>query len=177
METKMAYTLTQFCNDARLILKSQPQAAALPKVAERLSELLGNPDFVAETFSDDAPAGRRELFHDPELDFYVIAHVQEGGKTGRPHSHGTSWAIYGNAKNVTEMTEYRRVNPESEENVVLEPASKYALRPGQTRSYGPNVIHSTAHPEKAWVIRVTGTDLDKLPRYHLRKQDRVLEKA
>ena len=107
----------------------------------------------------------------------MLAHVQEGGKTGKPHSHGTSWAIYGNAMNATEMTEYRRVNPESEENVVLEPASKYALRPGQTRSYGPDVIHSTAHPQKAWVIRVTGTDLDKLPRYHFRKQDRVLEKA
>ena len=36
------------------------------------------------------------------------------------------------------------------------------------------MIHSTAHPEKAWVIRVTGTDLDKLPRYHFRKQDRIL---
>ena len=173
----MAYTLDQFCTDARSILKSQPQAAALPKVAERLSELLVNPDFVAETFSDDTPVGKRELFHDPELDFHVLAHVQEGGKTGKPHSHGTSWAIYGNAKNVTEMTEYRRVNPESEENVVLEPASKYALRPGQTRAYGPGVIHSTAHPQKAWVIRVTGTDLDKLPRYHFRKQDKVLEKV
>ena len=52
-----------------------------------------------------------------------------------------------------------------------------ALRPGQTRAYGPGVIHSTAHPEKAWVIRITGTDLDKLPRYHFRKQDRVLENA
>ena len=76
--------------------------------------------FVAETFTDDTPVGKRELFHDPELDFHVLAHVQEGGKTGKPHSHGTSWAIYGNAKNLTEMTEYRRVNPESEENVVLE---------------------------------------------------------
>jgi predicted metal-dependent enzyme (double-stranded beta helix superfamily) len=173
----MAYTLDQFCTDARSILKAQPLADALPKVAERLGELLVNPAFVAETFSDDTPVGKRELFHDPELDFHVLAHVQEGGKIGRPHSHGTSWAIYGNAKNVTEMTEYRRVNPETEENVVLEPASKYALRPGQTRAYGPNVIHSTAHPQKAWVIRVTGTDLDKLPRFHLRMQDRVLEKA
>ena len=42
---------------------------------------------------------------------------------------------------------------------------------------GPGVIHSTAHPEKAWVIRVTGTDLDVLPRYHFRKQDRILEQA
>jgi predicted metal-dependent enzyme (double-stranded beta helix superfamily) len=176
-ETTMAYTLAQFCKDANAILKSQPQASALLKVAERLSELLVNPDFVAESFNDDTPVGRRELFHDPELDFYVLAHVQEGGKTGKPHSHGTSWAIYGNAMNATEMTEYRRVNPESEENVVLEPVSKYALRPGDTRSYGPGVIHSTAHPQKAWVIRVTGTDLDKLPRYHLRKQDKVLERA
>jgi hypothetical protein len=173
----MAYTLSQFCKDANAILKAHPQAEALPKVAQRLGELLVNPQFVAETFNADTPVGKRELFHDPELDFYVLAHVQEGGKIGRPHSHGTSWAIYGNAMNATEMTEYRRVNPETEENVVLEPSSKYALRPGQTRSYGPNVIHSTAHPQKAWVIRVTGTDLDKLPRFHLRKQDRVLEKA
>ena len=111
----MAYTLDQFCTDTHTILKAQPLADALPKVADRLSELLVNPDFVAETFTDDTPVGKRELFHDPELDFHVLAHVQEGGKTGKPHSHGTSWAIYGNAKNVTEMTEYRRINPESEE--------------------------------------------------------------
>jgi hypothetical protein len=176
-ETAMAYTLDQFCTDANSLLKAEPLAAALPKVAERLSALLLNPEFVAQTFSDDMPAGKRELFHDLELDFYVLAHVQEGGKTGKPHSHGTSWAIYGNARNLTEMSEYRRVNPESEENVVLEVASKYALSPGQTRAYGPGVIHSTAHPQKAWVIRVTGTDLDKLPRFRLRKQDRVLESA
>jgi hypothetical protein len=173
----MAYTLDQFCTDARARLKAEPLAQALPKIAERLSALLLNPDFVAKTFSDDMPPGKRELFHDPELDFYVLAHVQEGGKVGKPHSHGASWAIYGNARNLTEMSEYRRVNPESEENVVLEVASQYALSPGQTRAYGPGVIHSTAHPQKAWVIRVTGTDLDKLPRFRLRKQDRVLEKA
>ena len=173
----MAYTLEQFCSDTRDILKAQPLADALKQIADRLSKLLRNPAFVAETFRDDTPVGKRELFHDPELDFHVLAHVQEGGKTGKPHSHGTSWAIYGNAKNVTEMTEYRRTNPEGEDNAVLERVSQYALRPGDTRGYGPGVIHSTAHPEKAWVIRVTGTDLDKLPRYHFRKQDRVLEKV
>jgi hypothetical protein len=173
----MAYTLDNFCKDANAILKAQPLAEALPKVADKLGQLLGNPAFVAETFSDDMPPGKRELFHDPELDFYVLAHVQEGGKAGKPHSHGASWAIYGNARNVTNMTEYRRANAEGEESAVLERVSTYGLRPGQTRAYGPGVIHSTAHPEKAWVIRVTGTDLDKLPRYHFRKQDRILEQA
>jgi hypothetical protein len=36
--------------------------------------------------------------------------------------------------------------------------------------YLPHVIHSTAHPEKAWVIRVTGTDLDHLPRFRFHPQ-------
>ena len=96
------------------------------------------------------------------------------GKTGRPHSHGTSWAIYGNAKNVTTMTEWTRTNSPSEAHYELEASSKYGLGPGQTRAYGPGVIHSTAHTDKCWVIRVTGTDLDKLPRYHFRKQDKIL---
>jgi predicted metal-dependent enzyme (double-stranded beta helix superfamily) len=171
----MAYTLDNFCADAHAILKANPLDQALPQVAERLGNLLVNPQFVAATFNDDMPPGKRELYHDPELDFYVLAHVQEPGKTGKPHSHGNSWAIYGNAKAVTDMTEWRRVNSESDAHYELVASSKYGLGPGQTRSYGPNVIHSTAHKAKAWVIRITGTDLDKLPRYHFRKQDKILE--
>ncbi len=111
----MAYTLDNFCTDAHALLKAKPLVEALPQVAERLSHLLVNPQFVAETFNDDMPPGKRVLFHDKELDFYVLAHVQEGGKKGKPHSHGSSWAIYGNAKAVTGMTEWRRVNPASDE--------------------------------------------------------------
>jgi hypothetical protein len=107
----------------------------------------------------------------------VLAHVHEGNKTGKPHSHGSSWAIYGNARASTEMTEWRRTNPEHEEHAVLEAARRYRLGPGDTQAYGPGVIHSTAHPEKAWVIRVTGTDLDHLPRYRFGKKDRILERA
>lgn len=173
----MAYTLEQFCTDSHAILKSKPLASALPQVADRLSQLLANPDFVAATFTEDMPPSKRELYHDPELDFYVLAHVQQGGKTGKPHSHGNSWAIYGNARNSTEMTEWRRTNPESDDHAELVVASKYALNPGQTRAYGPGVIHSTGHPQYAWVIRVTGTDLDKLPRYHFGKKDKILESA
>jgi hypothetical protein len=171
----MAYTLKNFCNDSSAILKSQPLDQALPQIADHLSRLLVNPDFVAETFNDDIPPGKRVLFHDPELDYYVLAHVQEGGKKGKPHSHGTSWAIYGNARNVTDMTEWRRANPETDSHIEWVASSRYGLGPGQTRSYGPHVVHSTEHKQKAWVIRVTGTDLDKLPRYHMRKQDRILE--
>ena len=177
MEMAMAYTLDDFCAESRAILKAEMLANALPQIAERLGRLLFNPAFVSATFSDDLPPGRRVLHHDPETDFYVLAHVQEGNKVGKPHSHGSSWAIYGNAREYTEMTEWRRTNPAGEDHAELVATSKYRLGPGQTRAYGPGVIHSTAHPNKAWVIRVTGTDLDALPRYHFGKQDRILEQA
>jgi hypothetical protein len=144
----MPYTLTDFCNDLSTTLKSKGESG-LPDVAQKLSQLLKNPAFVSETFAEDTPIGRRELWHDPATDVYMLAHVQEGGKVGKPHSHGASWAVYGNARAFTEMTEWRRTNPESEPNAVLQAASKYRL----------------------------GTDLDVLPRYHFGKQDRILEKA
>ena len=173
----MPYTLVDFCNDLSTTLKAKGEHG-LPEIAEKLAALLANPAFVSETFSDDTPIGRRELWHDAETDVYVLAHVQEGGKVGKPHSHGASWAIYGTARGVTGMTEWRRVNPAEEDTAVLERTSEYALGPGQTRGYSSGLIHSTAHPQKAWVIRVTGTDLDAIPRYRFRpKTDKIVERT
>lgn len=173
----MAYALDQFCKDLNSAIKTKGQAG-LPELAEKLKGLLTNPDFVAATFSEETPPGKRVLWHDPETDAYVLAHVQQAGKGGNPHSHGASWAIYGNARGYTEMTEWRRVNAEGEDAVTLEKSDVYTLGPGQTRAYGSGVIHSTRHPEKAWVIRITGTDLDKIQRYAFRpRKDKILEKA
>ena len=106
----------------------------------------------------------------------MLAHVHEGGKIGKPHSHGDSWAIYGTARGVTEMTEWRRVNPAQAEGAILQKVKHYALGPGETMAYPPGAIHSTAHPRKAWVIRVTGTNLDSIPRYRFSaKTDKILE--
>ena len=174
----MAYELADFCKDAHTALKAQPLQAALDDIATRLRALLANPAFVAATFNDETPIGKRELYHDAETDFYVLAHVQAPGKTGSPHSHGSSWAIYGNARGYTDMTEYRRVNGAEAEASVLEKSDHYRLNAGESRAYGPDVIHSTAHPEKAWVVRITGTDLDHLPRFHFKKsRDRMVEAA
>ena len=171
----MPYALADFCADLAATLKTKGESG-LPEIASKLSALLKNPDFVAATFSDETPIGKRELWHDPQSDAYVLAHVQEGGKVGKPHSHGASWAIYGTARGVTEMTEWRRINPADEPGAVLEKSSQYALGPGQTRAYSSGLIHSTAHPQKTWVIRITGTDLDAIERYHFKsKTDKILE--
>ncbi len=169
----MTYGLQEFCADLNRLLKARGDGA-LEEIAGKLEALLANPEFVAEAFAGSPPP-QRLLHHDPETDAYVLAHVQPAGKSGRPHSHGSSWAIYGTARGATEMIEWRRVNPASEDHAVLEAADRYMLQAGQTRAYGPHVIHSTAHPGGAWVIRITGTDLDKLPRYRFRpRQDKIL---
>src|SRR6185312_5124326 len=169
------YDLPHFCDDLRAILTADG-VAGLPRVAEKLRELLGNPAFVTATFSEEMPPGKRVLFHDAQTDAYVLAHVQAPKKTGAPHSHGASWAVYGNARGYTDMTEWKRVNGSADDHAELVAADKYRLDQGEARYYGPNVIHSTAQPEKAWVIRVTGTDLDELPRYRFKPStDRIVE--
>ncbi len=167
----MVYALDDFCRDTRAIVKSsQPLELGLSAVADRLAALLANETFVAQTFKPEDDFAKKQLFHDPETDFYVLAHVHQGPKEGAPHSHGSSWAVYGTAKGVTGMKEWRRTNREDEPAAVLQLVDQYELAAGQTRGYGPHRIHSTRHPGQAWVIRVTGTNLDNLPRYRFNKQ-------
>lgn len=174
----MGYTLEQFCKDAHGILAKGQDKAALDAVAERLKELVSNPEFVATTFSEDTPPGKRELWHDPDSDAYVLAHVQRAGKGGNPHSHGNSWAIYANCRGYTDMTEWRRTNAEDADHAELDVSEKYRIGPGDAKAYGPGTIHSTAHPDKAWVIRITGGDLDQVPRFRFDpRKDKILAEA
>ena len=174
----MGYTLDQFCKDMHDTLARGVNDASREAVAEKLKALVSNPDFVKATFKDDTPPSKEVLFHDKDLDVYVLAHVQRAGKGGNPHSHGNSWAIYSNCAGITEMTEWRRTNPESADHAELVADKKYDIGPGQTRAYGPGMIHSTAHPGKAWVVRITGGDLDNVPRFRFDpRKDKILENA
>jgi hypothetical protein len=170
------YGLTEFTGDLCAILKADGQAG-LGHVAEKLEELIANPAFVAATFDESIPPGKRVLWHDPESDAYVLAHVHAPSPApGLPHSHGTSWAVYGNAMGATEMTIWRRTNPETDDHAELTVSDTYTLDAGQARPYGSGAIHSTNQPGKAWVVRVTGTDLDQLPRYRFnRKTDKMVD--
>ncbi len=173
----MAYTLNAFGADVNAALKAKG-LAALPDLAEKLGALLRNPDFVAATFSEEDRPGRRVIWHDPETDTYVLAHVHPAGQRGKPHNHGASWAIYGTARGLTHMAEWQRVNPADDANAVLERRAAYDLHPGEARAYGPHMPHSVAHTDKTWVVRVTGGDLDSLPRYRFNAAtDTIREQA
>ena len=143
-------------------------ADGIDTLTRKLETLMADPGFAAMAFPGDPPPGKRVLFHDTNSDARVQAHVHAPEKTGTPHSHGESWAIYGSVRGYTDMIEWKRVNPESEDRAVLQPVSRYRLSAGEARAYAPHKIHSTAHPEKAWVIRIIGTDLNAIPRYRFR---------
>ncbi len=175
----MAYTLDEFCTDCRKALQSgQPIEAAVDTIADHLTKLLVNKEFVDATFKPEDDFTKKVLYHDPDLDFYVLAHVHQGPKEGPPHSHGASWAVYGTAMGLTGMKDWQRLNPVGEEGAVLRMSDKYDLGVGQSHGYGPHQIHSTWHPAKAWVVRVAGTNLDVIPRYRFKRdRDRIQEAA
>ena len=172
----MSSTFERFTETLVVTLKARG-VSGLSDIADSLRPVLRDPEFARLAFADRT-IRKRVLFHDADTDVYVLAHIHEAGKRGRPHSHGASWAIYGTVSGVTDMTEWRRVNPESEPHAVLEPSSHYRLGPGDSRASPPFLIHSTAHPENALVIRVTGTDLDRIPRYGFdSKNDKIIAAA
>ena len=107
----MTYTLEQFAADIRNALKADPSPAAKRKVCEYVSRSLNDPVFLATHLKDRPPnADPREiLYEDPELGFCICGHVYAGPAIGSPHDHGASWAIYGQAAGVTEMTDWRIV--------------------------------------------------------------------
>ncbi len=169
------YDLTSFSHDVNAILSAEG-VDGLPRVAEKLRLLLANPAFVAATFDANSPA-KRVLHHDAQTDAYVLAHVHPGGKApGAPHSHGTSWAIYGNARGYTDMTIWRKTNAAADDRAELAVVERYRLNEGEARVYPAGTIHSTNQPEPAWVVRVTGTDLDVLPRFRFKPdRDAIVE--
>lgn len=169
----MAYSLQDFCVDAKILLNTKPGDQARAAIAERLKDLLVEPSFVAAHFNEATQEAQRVVYADPELGFNVLAHHQRPGRRGQPHDHGESWAIYGVARGYTVMTEWRRLDDGSQPGrAELEPTNTYRLDVGQSAAYGPRVIHNTHHPEGAWVVRITGCDLDNIRRLRFNPEKR-----
>ena len=106
----MAYTLEQFAAECRRILAAEPGVAGRGKVCLLVQDVLKDEAFVARHVGDDVPE-RKILYEDPELGFCILAHVYNGAKTSAPHDHGPSWAIYGQARGETVMSDFAPVAP------------------------------------------------------------------
>ncbi len=161
----MSYDLDQFVSDCRAILGRDAGPGGREEVRIRLERLLADQNFIRQYCGDDAPQGLRLLYEDKDLGFQILAHINDKARVSPPHDHGTSWAIYGQATLYTEMTEWERVDDGREgTRAALRPTKKYRLTPGHAGIYQDGTIHSIDYPDKARFIRVTGTNLDSIPR-------------
>src|SRR5215218_7476697 len=161
----MTYSLDAFVKDAQAALKAHNGPAGREQVRVLLEKLLTNKSFVNEAVGPAAPIGTRKLYEDKDLGFVVLAHCNAKAHKSPPHDHGSSWAVYGQAVQYTDMSEYRRLDPsESAGDAKLEQVKAYRLMPGQAGVYDVRAIHAIDYPEGSRLVRVTGRDLDYVRR-------------
>jgi hypothetical protein len=161
----MAYTLDQFATDCRAALLKDPGPAGRELVRQYTEKACADSDFVARHLGPDADAERKVLYEDPDLHFCILAHVYKGAKSSAPHDHGPSWAIYGQAVGVTEMTDWRLVEkPANGQPGKVAKVRTYKMAPGMAHLYGEGVLHSPRRETDTRLIRIEGIDLSEVKR-------------
>jgi hypothetical protein len=167
----MTYSLTQLAADIRETLKADASVAAKQKVCGYVSKALTDKAFVTTHLKDRAAGAnpREVLYEDPELGFCVCGHVYNGPAHGSPHDHGPSWAIYGQAVGVTEMTDWRIVEKGSgEKPSLVEPVKTYAMNPGDAHLYDVGDVHSPDRKAPVKLVRIEGKNLDHIKRSNIK---------
>ncbi|MEE2746298.1 MAG: hypothetical protein VX617_05395 [Pseudomonadota bacterium] len=157
----MTYEFETFVEDCRKAYETKDGAADLEIIRRNLENLLQNNEvFVEKYCGAAAEVGVHELYKDKEAGFIVYAHIQEKGRTSPPHDHGASWAVYGQAKKFTDMTEWRRLDNKSKDGYAkIETTRTYRLEPGMAGKFGPHEIHQISFEDGARFVRITGADL------------------
>jgi hypothetical protein len=172
----MAYTLAELAADIRRTLQEKPGREGPKAACAHVTRALKDKDFVAQHLKDRPPGGnpREVLYEDPELGFCICGHVYEPNAVGNPHDHGDSWAIYGQATGLTEMTDWRVVEKgEGDKPTLVVPERVYNLEPGVAHYYAVGDIHSPRRMMPSRLLRVEGANLDHVRRSNIKAKDRV----
>ena len=160
----MGYSLEQFAEGCHRILSDDPGPEGRKKVCALVQDVLQDDAFIAAHLGDDVPE-RKILYEDPKLGFCILAHVHNGAKESQPHDHGPSWAIYGQARGETVMSDWSLVAPATAEKPGKVSLSRtYTLKPGMAHVYNEGDLHSPKRSGPTGLIRIEGTNMDKVKR-------------
>ena len=160
----MPHTIETFAASCRQFLKADPGPAGRQKVCALLHEVLLDNAFVTKHLNEKTPE-REVLYEDPELGFCILAHHYRGPKVSPPHDHGPSWAIYGQARGETQMSDYElieRATPDKPGKV--RKIRTYKLTPGVAHVYNEGDLHSPARADSTRLIRIEGVNMEKVKR-------------
>jgi predicted metal-dependent enzyme (double-stranded beta helix superfamily) len=160
----MGHTLEQFAAACHRILVDNPGPGGRTKVCTLLQDVLKDDAFVATHLGDDVPE-REILYEDPQLGFCILAHVYGGAKESAPHDHGPTWAIYGQARGETVMSDWALVEPASEARPgKVRHVRSYSLKPGAAHVYNEGELHSPRRDGPTRLIRIEGRNMDTVRR-------------
>ena len=160
----MGYTLEQLSAECQRILTTDPGPGGRTRMRALIQGVLKDEAFIAAHLGDDGPE-RRILYEDPDLGFCILAHVYKGAKESQPHDHGPSWAIYGQARGETVMSDWVLVEPPTERTPgKVRHVRSYTLKPGMAHLYNEGDLHSPRRDGPTRLIRIEGTNMDKVRR-------------
>ncbi len=153
--------LSAGCHDA---LAADPGVDGRQKVCALIQQALKDEKFVAAHLGDDVPE-RKIIYEDKELGFCILAHVNRGARESKPHDHGPTWAIYGQAKGETMMSDWELVEPAAEDKPGrVRLVRQYSLTPGMAHVYNEGDLHSPRRDGPTRLIRVEGRNVEKIKR-------------
>jgi len=160
----MGMSIEQFAAQCREALQSHPGAAGRQQICNLVQQALHDPDFVATYIPEGTPE-RKVLYEDPDLGFTILAHAYEGAKNSKPHDHGPSWAIYGQASGETIMTDWECLaRPSENQPGKARRIRDYAMKPGDAHLYDPGVLHSPRRDTSTRLLRIEGMNMDRVKR-------------
>ncbi len=166
----MGYTLEQFAKEVRDALKAEPGPNGRKKVVDIVQSVLKDDAFVAKHVGDDVPE-RKILYEDPELGFCILAHNYHGREGDRTR---TTTRTRGRS------TARRRARPQMSDWDKVEPATPdkpgkvkhrrvYTLTPGMAHVYNEGDLHSPRREGSTKLIRIEGTNMEKVKRLSYEK--------
>lgn len=160
----MGYSLDQVAKEFHRLLEESPGPEGRRKVCAMLQDVLKDEAFIRTHLSDDGPE-RKILYEDPTLGFCILAHNYRGAKESQPHDHGPTWAIYGQARGTTVMSDWTVVQPATESTPgKVRLVRSYPLEPGVAHVYNEGDLHSPRRDGPTWLIRIEGKNMDRVKR-------------
>jgi len=161
----MESAVAHFAAECRKLLQAEPGPAGRRKVCDLLAHSLQDERFVSEAVDDSTPE-RKVLYEDPELGFTILGHRHEGVRQEvAPHDHGPSWAIYGQARGETKMTDFAMVEPATEAKPgKARPVREYRITPGIAHLYNEGELHAPTRDGPTRLVRIEGVNMDRVKR-------------
>ena len=158
----MGYNLEQFARECRGALEDGADASSLEAVRERVAHACHDVTFVETHLGTNNKTLRTLLYEDEKLGFCIFAHVYtSAADDGKPHDHGPSWAVYGQAVGTTKMTDWQI---EASDETKVQATRTYQLQPGDAYTYAIGDIHSPSRTGPTRLIRVEGMNMDGVER-------------